>query len=99
MTADPCVGSCRAKAVVCKAQKVEFGQAAAAAAVATSLIAGVSGRKKAMKPGWLHARVPAASIGRSISRNPVMDVETTLTNALSLMHSLHGPWTLCAAPH
>lgn len=28
-----------------------------------------------------------------------MDVETTLTNALSLMHSLHGPWTLCAAPH
>jgi photosystem II oxygen-evolving enhancer protein 1 len=30
----------RAKAVVCKAQKVEFGQAAAAAAVATSLIAG-----------------------------------------------------------
>lgn len=98
MTADPCVGSCRAKAVVCKAQKVEFGQAAAAAAVATSLIAGVSGRKR-MKPGWLHARVPAASIGRSISRNPVMDVETTITNALSVMHSLHGPWTLCAAPH
>lgn len=44
-SAIPCLLVFRAKAVVCKAQKVEFGQAAAAAAVATSLIAGVSGRK------------------------------------------------------
>jgi hypothetical protein len=46
LTADPSCSRCRAKAVVCKAQKPQFGQAAAAAAVATTLLAGVSGRKQ-----------------------------------------------------
>lgn len=42
--------------MVCKAQKVEFGQAAAAAAVATSLIAGVSGRRQELETSQMGTR-------------------------------------------
>jgi hypothetical protein len=70
----------RAKAVVCKAQKVEFGQAAAAAAVATSLIAGVSGRKLQAIVRWFPAMCTCSCIDRSARRCTPMDAECIYYN-------------------